>query len=267
MGSGVLDVAASSRGQNPNYGNLYSFDGRQGPVWHPNDNVGFYPNKSLAPVLVSGSGWSPTRSANVQRMLALNIPGAFYGRRLAPNSVSLTCRTFSNPSYGLVRTLIDDGRGNLFISGSAVSSSLVSGATVPESYRGVEWNKVGNVFYDEGIIVIRDPALLDFGFNDPGNSSHPNDLLQFSFSGHSRVPVKTVMCRIDRGELNRSLNPTYYTTESDGFRTIRHPSGSIWVTTVGIYNSDHELVGVARLAEPLRVRPRDRMNVRLRMDF
>lgn len=267
MGSGVLDVARSAQGHNPNFGNLYSFGDRVGPTWHPNGNVLFYPNKALAPVLVSGSGWSPTRSQDVKRMLVLSVPAGFYGRRISPESVSLTCHAFSSPSYGLVRTLIDDGRGNLFISGSAVSASFVTGSPDVSSYRGVEWNKVGNVFYDEGLVVIRDPSLLDFALPGGVQSSNPNDLLQFSFRGHSRVPVKTLMCRIDRGDLNSSLNPTYWTAEEDGTRVRVHPSGNIYVTTVGLYNSDHELVGVARLAEPLRVRPRDRMNVRLRMDF
>ncbi len=202
-------------------------------------------------------------------MLVLNVPAGMYGRRIVPNSVSITDRAFSSGSFGLIRTLIDDGRGGLFLSGSAVSASLnlQTGVRSPEDYRGVEWNKVGNVFYDEGLVVIKDPALLDFGADWTAASIHRPDLLQFSFRGDSRIPVKTLMCRIDRGDLNASLNKTFWDAEEDGDRIRRHPSGSLYVSTVGLYNSDRELVGVARLAEPLRVRPRDRMNIKLRMDF
>src|SRR5690606_16390984 len=120
------------------------------------------------------------------------------------------------------------------MSGSVCSSSidpLVGSLTIDDP--GVDWNKVGNVFYNEGLVVIKDPALQDVGRIEDQKTSSPADVLQVDFRGHSRVPVKTVVARIERGELNRSLNPTYYRTEEDGFRSIRHPSGSVYVTTVG----------------------------------
>jgi hypothetical protein len=145
--------------------------------------------------------------------------------------------------------------------------NIVNSRSGASSGPSLEWNKVGNVFYDEGLITIRDPSILDFAASWPGVSDHPTDLLQLSFRNESRIPVKTLMCRIDRGDLNASLNQTFWTEEEDDARIRNHESGSLYVSTVGIYNSDRELVGVARLAEPLRIRPRDRMNVKLRMDF
>jgi hypothetical protein len=388
MGSGTVDASSmyhlrnSTSGRYP-WGWLMQFDDRAGPSWHPNDNVDFTPAKEFAgppvcdPVAMatlgattSGSGYDP-----VKRMLVLSVPSGMYGRQIVPNSVSITDRSFLSGSFGLIRTLIDDGRGGLFLSGTAgptllqptptaatadvygsftltsvAEGSYANGITVSiqpaafdgpavifdfpssiviqvnteidavtdttlgdlinlinggsdqvtatltggtlsdpapqgsftlsggtdgiitgvsrlENYRGVEWNKVGNVFYDEGLIIIKDPALLDFGAPWTAAAIEPSDLLQFSFRGSSHIPVKTMMCRIDRGDLNASLNKTFWEEEEDGDRVRRHPSGSMYVTTVGIYNSDRELVGVARLAEPLRVRPRDRMNVKLRLDF
>lgn len=219
------------------------------PVWHVNDNNNFFVPKTKI-------------SNEINGMLVFNVPSAFYGRQIVPNSVNLTCKSYSSGSYGLIRTLIDDGRGNLFLSGSACSSTLEN----KEDYRGVEWNKVGNVFYSEGLITIRDPSLFDFGRNQSA-TSHPNDTLQLSFRGTSRIPVKTLMCRIDRGELNASNNQTFYYEEEDGKRIKRHSSSSIRITTIGVYNSNRDLVGVARVAEPVRVRPRDRINIKLKMDF
>lgn len=269
-GSGVFDYAAQYQNgsSTPFYGNLYSFNSRPGPVWHPNDNDAFYLPKAFVSAPSPGTNWTGSLLSSIDRMRVISVPTGFYGRQITPGSVRITDRAWSNPTYGLIRTLIDDGRGGLFLSGSACSSSIdSSGEQTIEQYRGVEWNKVGNVFYDEGLIVIRDPSLLDFGEPTAHVSSHPNDLLQVGFRGNSRIPVKTLMCRIDRGDLNASLNQTFWREEEDGDRIRRHPSGSLYVTTVGIYNSDRELVGIARLAEPLRVRTRDRMNVKLRMDF
>jgi hypothetical protein len=376
VGSGVLDHAAAYQAKSPDYGVLYKFSDRFGPVWHPNDNTRFYVPKEFALAQVSGTNWSPSGSRPVERLRILSIPAGFTGRQITRGSVRVTDNTYSAVTHGLQRTLIDDGRGGLYLSGSAAleprprkargtysiaaahTSSIVfeSTAVGPQanghgvtqvnfgpaggtsysidesdpfnvtiqipvaedgftpwgtlwglytfmasssvyfrpvsiqgnvndivaspfftlgggtfgstgSYNSVGWNKVGNVFYDEGLIVIKDPALLDFAHPTDHVSEDEEDLLQLEFRGNSRIPVKTLMCRIDRGDYNASLNPTFYRTEEDGDRVRRHQTGSLYITTVGIYNSSRELVGVARLAEPLRVRPRDRMNVKLRLDF
>ncbi len=378
MGSGVIDYAAHSQGRVPDWGNMVHFDDRPGPGWHPNDNTRFYVGKNFAPTSISGNMRDAVAAGEIQRMLVISVPVGMFGRRIVPNTVAVRDRAFDDVSYGLTRTLIDDGRGGLFLSGSArlnpvgqayatatysvgtasitfqartlgpssngygitatvngppgspnwglnesdpynmiltvpcqidgftptgnfwglyqlfASSSTyvrptsvtapsdnagspsftLSGGTFGNpslassgSYRGVEWNKVGNVFYDEGLIVIKDPSLLDIGAPWTEASSDSNYLLDVSFHGESRIPVKTFMCRIDRGDLNASLNQTFWDEEEDGDRVRTRPDGEIYVSTVGLYNSDRELVGVARLAEPLRVRPRDKMNVKLRMDF
>lgn len=266
VGSGTVDVSARAReGLGDRTGaQLRGFDDRFGPVWLPSDNAAFFvPKLTAGRPLDSGAGsagWGPTSPDPVQRMLVLDIPSAFYGRQVAPGSVRMTCRAFEG--LGLVRTLIDDGRGGLFVSGSMSSSSLAD----REEYRGVEWNKVGNVFYGEGLAVIRDPALLDFGRSDQV-PLEPTGTLEVSFRGDSRVPVKTLMCRIDHGEFNCTTNPTFYLTGSAGERLRRHASGSLRVSTVGLYNSHRELVAVARLADPVRIRARDRINIRIRIDF
>lgn len=278
MGSGTVDIASleqirATTGVTSRYpwGWLIHFDDRVGPVWHPNDNLAFVPPKVLAtvpqtdPYLITAfaaSSLTGSSIAQAHRMLVIDVPQAFYGRQIVPGTVVITDRTYSSGSYGLVRVLNDDGRGNLYLSGSVSSSSLAG----REDYNGVTWNKVGNVFYGEGLIVIKEQSLLDMWRPD-GFTSHPNDLLQLSFRGQSRVPVKTLMCRVDRGDVNASANPTFWSTDADGNRIRRHPSGSIYATTVGIYNSQRELVGVARFAEPIRIRGRDRFNLKLRMDF
>lgn len=266
-GSGVLDYAGLARGRTGDcvIGRLTAFNDTSSPTWHPNDNVQFFPTKRAAIGTVPSPGsavsnWGPVVSSDLRQMLVVDIPSAFYGRQIVPNSVRMTCRAFE--SFGLIRTIVDDGRGGLYLSGSVCSSSLAN----REEYAGVGWNKVGNVFYGEGLIVIKDPTLLDFGRTD-GAFLVPTDTFALSFRGDSRIPVKTLMCRIDHGEFNCTTNPTFSMTGSAGERLRRHTSGSIHATTVGIYNSDRELVAVARLADPVRIRARDRIDIRIRMDF
>lgn len=249
-GSGVLDCALYEREGVAGFpaGRLNAFDDRIGPVWMPNDNVRFYPTKQLVQQPIS-------------RALVLSVPSGMFGRQIKRGSVRVTDNAFS--SQGIRRVLVDDGRGGLYVSGSVFHTASMA----DEEYVGVAWNKVGNVFYNEGLVVIKDPALLDVGASWTTDSNSPDALIQFSFRGDSRIPVKTLTARIDRGDLNASLNQTFWREEEDGSRIPRHQNGTLYVTTVGIYNSSRELVGVARLAEPLRIRPRDRLSIKLRMDF
>lgn len=262
MGSGALDHARYAQGAAYQFARFLGFDDRVGPVWQPSDNTGFYAPKQSAPSFVPGNSTvesaSLLRGDDLSRMVVIDIPQAFYGRNIVPGSVRIVDWTYSSASYGLIRTIVDDERGNLYVSASLCSGSI--------SGPSVGWNKVGNVFYGEGLITIKDPALFDIGRLD-GASADASNVLQLSFRGQSRIPVKTLMCRIDRGEFNASTNPTFYTTGSAGERIRRHESGSIRATTVGLYNSDRELVGVARLADPIRIRSRDKINIKIRMDF
>lgn len=256
-GSGTVDLVHSGTwdGSTGYVTDLYlcGFDDRTGPRWHPCDNPEFITDKRLS-------------TDPVTRLAVVHVPSMFYGRQIATGSVELVCRAYSSGSFGLVRTLVDDGRGGLYISGSVCSSSLAA----REGYPGVEWNKVGNVFYSEGLVVIKDPALIDIGGRNGQYSAvaaPTTELLQLSFRGVSRLPSKVITCRLEPGDANCSANSTFSSLDSDGHLIRTAPSGSVYITTVGLYDGKRRLVGLARLASPMRKRDRDRLAIRLRMDF
>lgn len=242
-GSGSFDYSDSA-----SHGQLVNFNTRQAPIWHPNDNADFIVPKA-------------SRRNDVDELKVIHVPSLFYGRQIATGSVRLTCNSFLSSS--LQRVLVDDGRGNLYLSGSATSSSL----DTREEYQGVQWNKVGNVFYSEGLIVIKDPSLLNFGEVNV-DSPWQNDLLQVSFSGLNSIPTKVFMCRLNGAEANCSFNESFSTrNENTGKLDIVQEKPVTWITSVGIYNKDRKLVAVAKLASPIRNREKDKLNIRLKLDF
>jgi hypothetical protein len=230
------------------HGLLQNFDDRNAPVWHPNDNADFITTKNLIP-------------HSIDEFRIVHVPSLYYGRAIQTGSVRLTCNSFLSSS--LMRTLVDDGRGGLYLSGSASSSSLDE----REEYVGVAWPKVGNVFYSEGLIVIKDPALLDFGQTNP-DSPLQDDLLQVSFQGQQSIPSNVFMCRVNGAKANASNNPSFttYDSGSDKFRVIRDEP-TTYITAVGLYDKRRKLVGVAKLAQPIRNREIDKLNIRLKLDF
>jgi hypothetical protein len=70
-------------------------------------------------------------------------------------------------------------------------------------------------------------------------------------------------------EVNGSNNPTYYTTDADGKRWARVTGSNeavTYITSIGLYNEHRQLVAVAKLAQPIRKRERDNIDIRLRLD-
>ena len=260
QGSGVLEYynwprnnpAPSSFGRGafnaPLAGNPFSL---VVPMWQPNDDPLYVTTKDIA-----------QGTPGVFKIL--HVPTMFYGRQIATGSVKLVCNAYRGK--GIERVVIDDGRGRLYVSGSMTKP--LSG----EDYGGVGWNKVGNVFYSEGFIVLTDPSMLDFG--ETGIDASPSfpDTLSVSFAGVQKVFTKVFHCRLDGSEANASNNRTFSkiiddpNSQHNGRRVVKN-SGETRISTVCLYDSHRRLVAVAKLADPIRKRPGDRLMIRLKYDL
>jgi hypothetical protein len=250
IGSGVFNhstnpVAAIEDGQFLNFGTTLP----ETPIWHVNDDQNFFTQKTK---ILTGANF----------LKAIHIPSMFYGRQISTGSVRIECKAYYNQYIS--RVLVDDGRGSLYISGS-ITNGLVS-----DERSGVKWNKVGNVFYSEGIITITEPSLFDFGEIDRDG---PATTLNISFDGDSRIASKVFMCRMGPADCNASNNPSYSYLENYGTedtsddRYIRTGDATTYITAIGIYNEDRKLVAVAKLARPLRKREQDKFNIKLAIDM
>lgn len=216
------------------------------PFWQPNDNQAF-------------TTWKTRINDEITMLRVLHVPSMFYGRQIATGSVNLVCNAYSE--QGVRRVLLDDGRGLLFVSGSLCQP--VGG----DSRSGVQWRKVGNVFYTEGLVVITEPSLLDFGDTDR-RTDDPQDCLQVNFRGLERISTKVFMCRVGAAEANTSNNPTYTRLdETSGKLEFVRDDSTTYVTAVGLYDENRRLVAVAKLAQPIRKREKDKLNIRLRFDI
>lgn len=173
----------------------------------------------------------------------INIPEVYYDRAILSGSFT----GIDINSSGSARTIYDDGFGGLCAGSN--SGSLI-----------------GTIFYSEGIAVLTDPTFGDFGVASTG-SFH----WRFSFAGTHTIPVNIYRCRAPGGELNASTNRSFYTVPVSGAlkntRQILTSSLTPYITAVGLYNEDYELVGVARLAQPVRKEFGWDVCVNLKMDW
>ena len=133
---------------------------------------------------------------------------------------------------------------------------------------------VGNILYDDGILVITSSA-----------SSITNSISSVRYNAKVLNTQLNVFCKCQSDELNFTLNPTAFASDdvdnwlSEPFTastsasrynsqlTLSGVGWSPYITHVGVYDDNNELLAVAKLAIPLK-KPTDLpMTFRLNIDI
>ena len=92
-----------------------------------------------------------------------------------------------------------------------------------------------------------------------------------TFQNVTNINSTLIFCRATADEFNYSSNPTF--RNSNGEITVIDPGDDTgqrtftFVTTVGLYNSNNELLGVAKLSRPVEKNDEKDLTVRVRLDF
>jgi len=88
-----------------------------------------------------------------------------------------------------------------------------------------------------------------------------------SFNNTTELNSAVYFCRAHHNEFNYSSNPTYLNgSQLRVKKNIQDPPRS-YVTTVGLYSTDNELLAVAKLSEPIRKDPTNEVTLRVRLDY
>lgn len=98
-----------------------------------------------------------------------------------------------------------------------------------------------------------------------------NRLKNISFNNTTELNSTIYFCRANNNEFNYSANPTYL-SGANGRSEIRVKNSAedqpvSFITTVGLYSADNELLAVAKLSEPLRKDPNNEFTLRVRLDY
>ena len=95
-----------------------------------------------------------------------------------------------------------------------------------------------------------------------------NRIFDIDFNNTTELNSTIYFCRANRTEFNFSSNPTYLNNSSIRVRNenIENPPVS-YITTVGLYGQDNELLAVGKLSEPLKKTPSDEFTLRVRLDY
>jgi hypothetical protein len=204
----------------------------------------------------------PTGSGDI--IGVISIPSRLFGDYIQPKSF-----VYTTPSGSLT----DDGEGNIIDENLEI---------------------VGNIFYYQGLVTITTSNPIGYGFVTYGNTLYGGQagdntsILEYvtssditcSFSSSYKIHETQYKCTISENEFNFSQNPSL----SSGSTSISSSAGTFftpgqyltnnvtgsyfspYVTTVGLYDENQNLLAVGKLSQPLPVSPTTDTTILINLD-
>ena len=233
--------------------------------------------------------------------LELGVGGSFttndtnFQRRIKLTDVSGSDGYFTNSPAGEYGVLFAETThdGNVTMVNALVENEVIVGQVSQPNTKP----PCGLLFYQAGIAVIsgsvfNDTALGgildnthsdavemgatfgDTGFNHITGSEISasadairNRIGNLQFNNTTELNSTIYFCRANHNEFNYSANPTYLSGSKIRVKTNSTDNPVSYITTVGLYNDNNELMAVAKLSEPLKKTPDTEFTIRTRLDY
>ena len=88
-----------------------------------------------------------------------------------------------------------------------------------------------------------------------------------SFNNTTELNSTIYFCRANHNEFNYSSNPTYTSGSKINVKNTALDNPVAYITTIGLYSADNELLAVAKLSEPIKKDPTSELTFRVRLDY
>lgn len=183
-----------------------------------------------------------TRDNSSNEVVFFDISNLFYGQRIMPGSLSLEEDYLTGSGGGVKVALRDDGLGSLYRANCLTEQAV--------------WNSVGNVFYEDGIVMVKSPHLAMFG----------KDGFRMSFKGEHAVHTLKLVASAPAGMINSSSNPTYIPLSASSDANDQS-SKFVYITGLNFHDKDLNVVMRTALAQPAVKREGDKLTFHVKLDF
>lgn len=237
---------------------------------------------------ITSSASEPVTSSN--EIFAISFRSAKYKDRLDPGQFELTLSGSGTMGGGIQSkiTLIDDSRDNpdTGVQSGGKRYNIIAGTIADGAIKTGNYQGLGLMYPDLGIIILNPQKIaeligtvngksLSLKQSDWGNQfARMNGVLFDSiflgarYRGMSSrvteyVPARHFFVRVKNQEYNYSNNPTFVISNTEAISlgtpqdvgkirfTDFYTNPKIYITTVGLYNDNNDLVAVAKLSQPL----------------
>jgi len=219
--------------------------------------------------------------AKLKEIYVLNFARLLTKDEIKKQTFSLQMGTGSQYSTALtasIKTISDYGATNEY----RVNSPAGEYGILYTASAAVEGTGVGLLYYQAGVAILTasifDLSEMDTAGNlvaaELSGSSITDNANAFrhrfenvSFNNTTELNSTIYFCRVNHNEFNYSANPTYLSQSQIVVKQQTTDAPVSFITTVGMYSADNELLAVAKLSEPLKKDPNNELILRVRLDY
>jgi len=202
----------------------------------------------------------------------ISVERARFKEKLLPGSLTLTIGTNSSNQINLtdnslvasVNTFKDAGREYLIYEGT---EGTITSTT----------NVFGKLYPDTGIIVLNGDLLASEGYiSAPDQSSNysgtninllHNNIVEFTLRSEETISSNYIFVRARNSEFNYSTNPSNITGSGELQHDTMIDTPQAYVTAVGLYNDNNDLLAVSKLSKPLLKDFNKEALIRIKLDY
>ena len=219
----------------------------------------------------------------LKECLFINFSRLLTKDEIKKGSFALTALTGGTPVAPTdALTIEDHGAASTYLTNSPAGEYAV----LYTSSAAVAGTGVGLLYYQAGIAVLT-ASVFDGTFGAPAatyDTSSIDAVLTGSeissscdgirnrwqdcdYNNTTELNSTIYFCRAGSNEFNYSSNPTYLSGSKIRVKNSATDSPSSFITTIGLYSEDNELLAVAKVSEPLKKDPSNELTLRVRLDY
>jgi hypothetical protein len=243
----------------------------------------------LNPNYTYGANGVVTRDLDSVEVGLVSVPSIFYGSQIKKGSVdlnfyytgSLIARAQDTNKDGMLYEVFGNNTGSLigfalYGEGILILTASYSLAVSTDNYTG----------------SVEEPKWVHFGQSISGSITAASSSFIMAMSGTSYIQTLTMFATAPKAELNQSNNPTFVVASAENYAatgsksyvenekmviknivssSYNDPTGSFekvtYISKVGIYDENRNLIGIAKVATPVKKLPERDFTFKIKLDL
>ena len=183
-----------------------------------------------------------TRDLSSNETVIFDISNLYYGNKISEKTLELYDDNLTGSDGKIKIRIKDNGEGSLYRADCKTKQA--------------KWNNIGDVFYHEGMIVLKTPHLPYYG----------KDKTDIRFKGDQNIHTMILNIPCEQGQFNSSSNKTFIPAPPTDSVSDRNLS-TVYISTVNIHDDNFNIIMKANFSQPIPKTEEDEFIIRLKQDF